>query len=110
MSKSENRSDVDRCFARLMEDLSFTPAELASLQPGEDGRINLGRAALQIMVDELGGLTVHMPSMKTLQNEHRATQMLNARRAGFTYAQIARTFGLDISHVRRIIQEGGDGI
>jgi Mor family transcriptional regulator len=88
MKRSDNRQVIDACFARLMEEL------------GEHGR-----KAVRIIVEELGGLQIHMPSVRTLEIEARDAQ-IRREFDGSNYRELALKYGLDLRWVRKIIDEG----
>ena len=94
MAKSENREIVDNCFLRLLDkDKGLGP--------------ELGAKAIKIIVDELGGLTLYVPSQRTLEIESRDNAIRADYDNGYLYRSIADTYGLTTREVRRIIHKKG---
>ncbi len=91
MPKSENRELVDKCFKRLLDDLGP----------------ELGPQVIRIIVDELGGLPVYVPSQRTLEIEARDNAIRKDYKSGYTYDQISTERNLKRREVRRIIHEKG---
>ena len=91
MPKSENREFVDNCFKRLLEELGP----------------ELGPKAIKIIVEDLGGLPIYVPSQRTLEIEARDKAIRADYEKGFLYTSIAKTYGLKTREVRRIIHEKG---
>jgi Mor family transcriptional regulator len=56
-------------------------------------------------VEELGGLQVHCPSLKTLENEARDRAIRKAFR-GDNYGGLAVEHNLTVRQIRRIVQKG----
>ncbi len=92
MPKSENREIVDACFMRLLDELGP----------------ELGPKAIKIIVDELGGLQIYVPSQRTLEIEARDIAIrADYYGKGLDYTSIAEIRGLKAREVRRIIHEKG---
>jgi Mor family transcriptional regulator len=89
-SKSDNREMVNACFGRLL---------------AEFGR-DVGNQAIKIVVEELGGLQVHIPSLRTLEIEKRDEDICLAYSNGSSYEELAFTYKLKPRQVRRIVHGG----
>ena len=108
---SENRQLVNDCFSRMRGEVSSEVARLLKEPPGDAAAAGLEVAmlAVRIVLEELGGLLVHFPSIRTLEIEVRDTSIVQAYRDGFPYEDIAEKHGITPREVRRIIHEKGRG-
>lgn len=92
--RSENRELINECFFRLLDkDEGLGP--------------ELGAKAIKIIVDELGGLTIYVPSQRTFEIEARDNAIRVDYGKGSSYTSISEVTGLTTREVRRIIHEKG---
>ncbi len=94
MPKSENRELIDMCFRRLLD-------------KKEGLGLELGAKAIKIIVDELGGLTIYVPSLHTLELEARDNAICVDYGNGYSYTSISEVRGLTTRQVRLIIKKKG---
>jgi Mor family transcriptional regulator len=91
VKNSDNRDIVNNCFHRLFHEL------------GE----KVGGLAVRIVVEELGGLQVHVPSERTLQLEAR-NRAICREFNGSNYVELAIQYGLKPKRIKQIVAADGE--
>lgn len=104
---SENRQTVNTGLNRLARELDsavqgILVAAGAPLYAEVSGR-ELAHLAVRIVLEEWGGLDVHVPSLRTFEIEARNMAIVEGHGDGYSYAQLAERHGITTREVRRII-------
>ncbi|MDH4319896.1 MAG: hypothetical protein OEV73_00205 [Desulfobulbaceae bacterium] len=89
MSRAENRELIDQYAARLVQEFGA----------------EAGAAIMLVLVEELGGFRITVPTMDELNREardHRIRLLFNGANVG----ELAERFGLCPRQIRRIVNEG----
>jgi Mor family transcriptional regulator len=88
---SDNRETVDRVFNRILKEMDW----------------DAGSQAIKIIVEEWGGVHLHIPSKRTLVIEARDFAIRASYKDGYSYEALACAHDLTPRAIRQIIHEKG---
>lgn len=86
MTRAENREVLEQFFSRLCFEFGDQQA----------------RAVFQVLVEEVGGMRLTVPSLRDLERSER-DRRIRKEFTGFNHQELALRFGLSVSQIRRVV-------